>query len=109
MPNFAKGDRETCFNRCSEAGYAYAGLQYTGECHCGNEYGKHGETTGCNCERGSRQFGVWKQCIYQLDESAPTPAPPAEPAPTPAPEQPAPAPTPAPEQPAPAPTPPADT
>jgi hypothetical protein len=64
--NFKAGNREQCFQQCSEAGFQYAGLQWTGECHCGNEYGQYGSADQCNCERGSKKFGYWQQCIYDL-------------------------------------------
>merc|ERR1711907_45212 len=62
--NFKAGNREQCFQQCSEAGFQYAGLQWTGECHCGNAYGQYGAGDQCNCEVGSKKFGYWQQCIY---------------------------------------------
>jgi hypothetical protein len=64
--NFKAGNREQCFQQCSEAGYQYAGLQWTGQCYCGNSYGQYGEGDKCDCERGSKKFGNWQQCIYDL-------------------------------------------
>jgi hypothetical protein len=64
--SFRAGNEEQCFKQCKEAGFKYAGLQWRGQCFCGNEYGKHGETKGCNCKKGSRNFGGWKQCVFDL-------------------------------------------
>merc|ERR1719395_463644 len=57
---FEIGERETCFEKCSAEGYAYAGLQYKQECWCGNSYGRYGKADKpdeCDCSRGSRNFG----------------------------------------------------
>jgi hypothetical protein len=69
---FKLGERETCFEKCSSNGYAYAGLQWKGECWCGNSYGKYGEAdqSKCDCERGAENFGKWHQCIYSVNSSA---------------------------------------
>merc|ERR1711959_889517 len=87
---FPTGEREQCFEKCASEGYAYAGLQWKGECWCGNSYGKYGkaEPEKCNCERGSTNFGFWHQCIYEVqpadkveaavEESAEEPAAEAE-------------------------------
>ncbi|CAM9651077.1 unnamed protein product, partial [Phaeothamnion confervicola] len=37
----------TCVSRCRAAGYPYAGLEYGGECWCGNSYNRYGESTAC--------------------------------------------------------------
>merc|ERR1711939_139789 len=66
--NFATGDREVCFKQCSDMGYKFAGLQWKGQCFWGNDYGKYGKGDECNCERGSKDFGFWHQCIYQVAE-----------------------------------------
>lgn len=66
LKNFKAGNREQCFQQCSEAGYQYAGLQWTGQCFCGNAYGKYGEGDKCDCSQGSKKFGFWQQCIYDL-------------------------------------------
>merc|ERR1712232_745401 len=73
---FPVGEREQCFEKCASEGFAYAGLQWKGECWCGNSYGKYGkaEPEKCNCERGSTDFGFWHQCIYEV-AAAPVEAP----------------------------------
>lgn len=57
------GSLEECAERCS--GYNYFGRQGSGECRCGNTYGRYDSTTGCNCD-SETDIGVWKQCIYHL-------------------------------------------
>jgi hypothetical protein len=72
MPNrqgsFKLGERETCFDRCRAEGFQFAGLQWKGECWCGNDFGKYGEASAdqCACEAGSTNFGKWHQCIYDV-------------------------------------------
>merc|ERR1712100_208388 len=72
MPNrqgsFKLGERETCFDRCRAEGFQFAGLQWKGECWCGNDFGKYGEAAEdqCACEAGSTNFGKWHQCIYDV-------------------------------------------
>jgi len=68
--NFQVGDRETCFQRCQAEGYKFAGLQWHNQCFCGNEFGKYGRGDKCNCNRGSRDFGYWHQCIYNVSGAA---------------------------------------
>lgn len=54
---------ETCTEKCHSANFAYAGLQWKGQCWCGNdEYDKHGEASGCICD--GPNFGLWMFCAY---------------------------------------------
>ena len=66
-----KGDKQSCAASCKE--FKYFGRQWKQECFCGNSYGKHGETTGCDCD-GSN-IGSWKNCIYDLAGSTSTATP----------------------------------
>merc|ERR1712072_1631652 len=67
--SFKLGERETCFDRCRAEGFQFAGLQWKGQCFCGNSYGSYGEGEECDCSRGSKNFGKWEQCIYEVAKS----------------------------------------
>jgi len=60
---------EECAMACID--YKWFGIQGNGECWCGDEYGKHGEATGCNCphEGAGGAVGTDKQCIYGYFDS----------------------------------------
>ena len=51
-------------------GYKYAGLQYTRQCFCGNEYGRRGVANEADCRAvcpgESKQTcgGTWRNSIY---------------------------------------------
>jgi len=66
--NFKLGERETCFDKCRSEGFQFAGLQWKGQCFCGNSYGSYGEGEKCDCSRGSKMFGFWEQCIYEVND-----------------------------------------
>jgi len=68
--NFKLGERENCFDKCREEGFQFAGLQWKGQCFCGNSYGSYGEGENCDCSVGSKNFGKWEQCIYELTPKA---------------------------------------
>lgn len=67
-------DIEACKSLCAAAGYAYAGIQYGGECWCGDSYGQYGGSGDCNmpCNSNPDQIcgGSWANSVYAL--SAPT-------------------------------------
>eukprot|EP00971_Amphidinium_carterae_P178488 3541038-Amphidinium_carterae.1 len=60
---------EECAMACVD--YKWFGIQGNGECWCGDEYGKHGETTGCNCPHEGKPYpvGTDKQCMYGYFDS----------------------------------------
>jgi hypothetical protein len=67
-----------CSFECAALGYKFSGSQWKGECWCGNEFGKHGQATGCDCD--GPNVGAWKQCVYktgvtEMPTPMPTPAP----------------------------------
>jgi hypothetical protein len=61
---------ESCQSACVEAGYQYAGVQYGGECWCGDAYGRYGPAISCDrpCGANSNQIcgGTWANSIYAL-------------------------------------------
>lgn len=70
-PKSRKHSAEECEAACAAAGYDVWGIQFTGQCFCGDTSGvtKHGEATGCECcgdNVGSNKF-----CAYALDTTAP--------------------------------------
>ena len=53
---------------CAAMGYRYMGLQYAGECWCGNSYGRYGvETRGCN--NCNINIGGWRNCVFEVHTS----------------------------------------
>eukprot|EP00971_Amphidinium_carterae_P014707 290440-Amphidinium_carterae.1 len=60
---------EECAMACVD--YKWFGIQGNGECYCGDDYGKHGEATGCNCPHEGKggSVGTGKQCIYGYFDS----------------------------------------
>lgn len=56
---------ETCTAKCRLDNFSYAGLQWKGECWCGEDgYDKHGNTTGCDCD--GPNYGFWMFCAYNV-------------------------------------------
>ena len=51
IPNNQPSSIEWCRNSCTELGYLYAGVQYSYQCFCGNDFGKHGEKPQSECNR----------------------------------------------------------
>mmetsp|Transcript_285 Transcript_285/g.1199 ORF Transcript_285/g.1199 Transcript_285/m.1199 type:complete len:1164 (-) Transcript_285:205-3696(-) len=82
------GDYDFCASECK--GFDFFGRQWEQECFCGNSYGKHGKTTGCECD--SFNVGGDKNCVYKYTHADEQPTPKSTPAPTP---KPTPKPTPA--------------
>jgi hypothetical protein len=73
LPYWAPGGPYTvagCQSACAAAGYQYAGVQYGGECFCGDAYGRYGPAVNCNmpCSVDPNQIcgGKWAQDIYAL-------------------------------------------
>src|SRR5262249_6136593 len=56
-------------------GFAYAGVQYSSECWCGNSYGRYGTSTNCNmtCSGDSTQIcgGPWANDVYAVHSTPP--------------------------------------
>ncbi len=47
--NLPLNSKTVCMQLCTEAGYKYAGTQFSMECFCGNSYGSYGvDLNGCN-------------------------------------------------------------
>lgn len=62
-----------CVDKCTDEGYMYAGLQYTGECFCGNVYNTYGEGDSCNspCKHGGGYCGGgWQNSVYEAVQGA---------------------------------------
>ncbi len=59
---------EKCINLCRQKGFAYAGVQYSTQCFCGNSYGKYGRATNCNMKCGGNPYqicgGFWSNSVY---------------------------------------------
>jgi hypothetical protein len=59
---------ESCKADCAKAGYAYAGLQYSAQCFCGNTYGRYGASTACTmpCSANTSEIcgGTWANSVY---------------------------------------------
>jgi len=55
------GSHEYCAKQCK--GYAFYGRQWTQECWCGANFGKHGEATGCKCD--AKNIGLFMNCVYK--------------------------------------------
>ena len=71
--SIAKGANKTptdCLNACS--GYKYFGLQYDGECYCGDSYGRYGEgscTTYCSADMKYICGGTLSNSVFQILDS----------------------------------------
>jgi hypothetical protein len=67
-----------CTARVANAGYAYAGLEYYGECYGGNDVGyEQAPDSDCNtpCTGGDTCGGVWRNSIYRITDAQPPPPP----------------------------------
>ena len=60
---------DLCVFLCRNKGYKYAGVQYSKECFCGNNYGIYGVATNCNylCSGNENLIcgGFWANSIYR--------------------------------------------
>jgi hypothetical protein len=61
---------EECLQTCEDAGFAYAGLQYSHSCLCGDSYGRYGEADTCDmpCAGDSSDTcgGPYSNDVYEL-------------------------------------------
>jgi len=79
IPGGADNSIQYCLDECFANGYSYAGIQYTRECYCDNDFGRYGQAplSDCNkdCEDGSgNKCGAgWRNNIYLSDSIAPSP------------------------------------
>ena len=72
LPSFAydngSNTTESCISSCLDAGYQYAGTQYSTQCFCGNSYGGQGTPANCNmaCSGdGAETYGgSWANDVY---------------------------------------------
>lgn len=59
-----------CVRLCQERGYQYAGLQWSSECYCGDQYDKYGNTsntecnTPCSGDFSKKCGGTWRLSVY---------------------------------------------
>lgn len=80
LPVYAGGGMTTqmCAATCSFRGYGYVGRQWTGECWCGQSYGLHGASTGCNnclsTDDAAHNFGGSVNCVFAVKVAEPDPA-----------------------------------
>jgi cell wall-associated NlpC family hydrolase len=71
-----------CRDRCRQRGFVYAGLQYSTQCFCGNQYtasaqvGDHECNMVCGGQPGTQCGAGWRNSIYRSGAAAPAPAPP---------------------------------
>lgn len=55
----------TCFQECYAKSQKYYALQSSGQCFCGNSYGKHGKKDRCTpCQDSKKLGGSWTNCIF---------------------------------------------
>ena len=70
IPNNAEDSIQFCRAKCGERGYTYAGIQYTYECWCGNDFGKYGEAPIEQCDHncrdgsGNKCGSGWRNNVY---------------------------------------------
>ena len=72
LPNMVASNQTpgSCVRLCREKGYLYAGIQYGGQCWCGNTFGKHGvrPETECHqdCDQDKRYVccAAWRSNVY---------------------------------------------
>jgi hypothetical protein len=90
--NDARMTPAACVKACRDKNFAYAGVQYSSYCFCGNSYGSSGPADNCNMRcsgnAGEACGGAWANSVYATGAapaaSAAKPAPPvaaAKPAP----------------------------
>lgn len=66
------GNYKACFEATLKAGFSFSGLQYSGECWAGNEFGKYGARANeeCNMEckkdKGRMCGAGWRNSIFSL-------------------------------------------
>ncbi len=79
---------QRCLQSCTDAGYAYAGVQYGNQCFCGNSYGRYGRLAEGSCDMrcagdsGLTCGGTWANTLYKTasrGDMPPMPAPPPPP------------------------------
>ncbi|MEI6209482.1 MAG: WSC domain-containing protein [Desulfuromonadales bacterium] len=75
---------ERCISSCRSGGYAYAGLQYSSYCFCGDRYGKYGQISenscsmACSGDSDLNCGGSWANSVFKVFAgSAPSAAPPS--------------------------------
>lgn len=78
IPNSAEDSIQFCLDHCENAGYLYAGIQWTHQCFCDDTFGSYGiaPLTDCyiNCMDGSgnKCGGGWRQNIYLSSSTSPS-------------------------------------
>jgi len=64
------GTIESCVALCANKGLKYAGAQFGGQCFCGNQYGKYGQSNACDakCSGNPNEIcgGTYANSIYQV-------------------------------------------
>jgi hypothetical protein len=65
---------EQCVSYCGSKGYKYAGLQYSRQCFCDNDYGAFGPSDNCNmeCSGNASQIcgGTWANSVYSIGQAS---------------------------------------
>jgi hypothetical protein len=67
------GNYKTCFELAAAKDFKYAGLQYSGECWAGNEFGKYGQKANKECnmdckkDKGRKCGAGWRNSVFNLD------------------------------------------
>jgi hypothetical protein len=76
LPTFLRegyGNYKKCFEAADKKKFAYAGLQYSGECWVGNEYGKYGQKPDSECnmecknDKGKKCGAGWRNSVFNLE------------------------------------------
>lgn len=57
---------DECVEYCRGLAYAYSGLQFGGQCYCGNSFGSYGTSSGCTmtCPDGETCGGPYANDVY---------------------------------------------
>merc|ERR1712048_113136 len=59
-----------CGSKCNAKGFRYFSTQWTGQCFCGNTFGKYGKSKNCNmkCAGNKKEIcgGGWANNVYQI-------------------------------------------
>ena len=66
MLGSAEYDHTSCYRGCALQGFAYFGLQFWGECHCGNTFGQFGEVDCTDCSESAEFYGDNVNCVYKI-------------------------------------------
>ncbi len=71
-PLASAADNAACRALCGKQGFLYAGMQWGGQCFCGNSYGKYGQLPESRCNLGcpgnpnEKCGGWWASSVYRV-------------------------------------------